>query len=318
VGDIVTLARASGVKRSKLDAVPSLALGTSPVTLLEMVSSYGTIARGGQYREPVVIRSIKDREGKVLAEFSKAPVRVMSERTATELIDMMRGVVSRGTGTAIKTQFRVAADIAGKTGTTQNNTDGWFILMHPDLVVGSWVGFNDARVTMRSDYWGQGGHNALLLVGDFFRSALGAGMLNVKAAFPRPERPPVMVAAPPADAIDAMDAMDAHGEVISASAALAPPPVSPATTSADIVVRRYVGGGVWAGDSHAAGMADSAPARSAEEVGAILGGMGRDPVSGARMAARSAVDYGDSHPVASSGASGGGETQSGSEADPVR
>ena len=315
VGDIVTLARAAGVKRSKLDAVPSLALGTSPVTLLEMVSSYGTIARGGQYLEPVVIRSIKDREGKVLAEFSKAPVRVMSERTATELIDMMRGVVSRGTGTAIKTQFRVAADIAGKTGTTQNNTDGWFILMHPDLVVGSWVGFHDARVTMRSDYWGQGGHNALLLVGDFFRSALGAGMLNVKAAFPRPERPPVMVAAPPADAIDAMDA---QGEVISANAALAPPPVSPATTSADIVVRRYVGGGVWAGDSHAAAMADSAPARSAEEVGAILGGMGRDPVSGARMAARSAVDYGDSHPVASSGASGGGETQSGAEADPVR
>ncbi|RYE89933.1 MAG: hypothetical protein EOO78_32380, partial [Oxalobacteraceae bacterium] len=172
VNDIVTLARAAGVNRSRLDAVPSLALGTSPVTLLEMVSSYGTIARGGEYREPIFIRSIKDREGKTLVEFSKPPVRVMSERTSTELIDMMRGVVSRGTGTAMKSRFQVAADIAGKTGTTQNNTDGWFILMHPNLVVGSWVGFNDARVTMRSDYWGQGGHNALLLVGDFFRAAV--------------------------------------------------------------------------------------------------------------------------------------------------
>ncbi|MET0963536.1 MAG: transglycosylase domain-containing protein [Noviherbaspirillum sp.] len=312
VGDIVTLAKAAGIRRSRLDPVPSLALGTSPVTLLEMVSSYGTIASGGQYREPVFIRSIRDREGKVLAEFSRAPVQAMSERTATELIDMMRGVISRGTGTAMKSQFKIAADIAGKTGTTQNNTDGWFILMHPNLVVGSWVGFNDARVTMRSDYWGQGGHNALLLVGDFFRAALGAGMLDVKASFPRPERPAMMVTAP-AEEIDGLEGMNAQGEAVTAAAAPAP-----ATTRAGIVVRRYVGGGIWAGDSHAAGMADSAPARSAEEVGEILDGMGRDPVSGARMAARSAVDYGDRPPVATSGASGGGETQSGTEADPNR
>jgi penicillin-binding protein 1A len=305
VNDIVVLAKAAGIKRSKLDAVPSLALGTSPVTLLEMVTSYGTIARGGEYREPVFIRSIKDREGRVLAEFSKAPVRVMSERTATELIDMMRGVISRGTGTAIKSQFRIAADIAGKTGTTQNNTDGWFMLMHPDLVVGAWVGFNDARVTMRSDYWGQGGHSALLLVGDFFRAAMSKGMLDAKASFPRPERPALMAAAPPPSM------MDDQGEVVTASAL--PPP----TTRADIVVRRYVGGGVWAGDRQAAAMHDAAPARSAEEVGAILGGMGRDPVTGARMAARSAVDYGDEHPVATSGASGG-ETRSGSDADTLR
>jgi penicillin-binding protein 1A len=308
LNDIVTLAKAAGVKRSRLDAVPSLALGTSPVTLLEMVSSYGTIARGGEYREPVFIRSIKDREGRVLAEFSRAPVRVMSERTATQLIDMMRGVISRGTGTAIRSQFQITADIAGKTGTTQNNTDGWFILMHPDLVVGSWVGFNDARVTMRSDYWGQGGHSALLLVGDFFRSAMAGGMLDAKASFPRPERPALMAAAPP----PAM--MDEQGEVVAA----APPALPAPTTSAGIVVRRYVGGGVWAGDSQAAAAEDMAPARSAEEVGAILGGMGRDPASGARMAARSAVDYGDDRPVATSGASGGGETRSGDGADALR
>jgi penicillin-binding protein 1A len=241
-------------------------------------------------------------------------VRVMSERTATELIDMMRGVISRGTGTAIKSQFRIVADIAGKTGTTQNNTDGWFILMHPNLVVGSWVGFNDARVTMRSDYWGQGGHSALLLVGDFFRAAMAKGMLDVKASFPRLERPAQMASAPPPAV------MDDQGEVVT-TAALAPPllpPSLPPAAGADIVVRRYVGGGVWAGDSQAAATADSAPARSAEEVGAILGGMGRDPATGARMAARSAVDYGDGHPAATSGASGSGETRSGAEADPLR
>jgi penicillin-binding protein 1A len=243
----------------------------------------------------------------VLAEFSKAPVRVMSERTATELIDMMRGVVSRGTGTAMKSQFQISADIAGKTGTTQNNTDGWFILMHPDLVVGSWVGFNDARVTMRSDYWGQGGHSALLLVGDFFRAAMGRGMLDVKASFPRLARPALMASAPPPTT------MDDQGDVVTSAAPMPSP-----TSSADIVVRRYVGGGVWAGDSKAAAREDAAPARSAEEVGAILGGMGRDPVTGARMEARSAVDYGNEQPVASSGASGRGETGSGAEAEPLR
>ena len=312
VNDIVTLARAAGVNRSRLDAVPSLALGTSPVTLLEMVSSYGTIARGGEYREPIFIRSIKDREGKTLVEFSKPPVRVMSERTSTELIDMMRGVVSRGTGTAMKSRFQVVADIAGKTGTTQNNTDGWFILMHPNLVVGSWVGFNDARVTMRSDYWGQGGHNALLLVGDFFSAAVGSGMLDVKASFPRPPRPTLMATAPP----PAM--MDDQGEVVTTAALAEQSPLPPPTTSANIVVRRYAGGGVWAGDSQAAAMEDMAPARSAEEVGAIMGGMGRDPATGARMAARSAVDYGNESPVLTSGASSSGDTGSGAEPDSLR
>jgi len=96
--------------------------------------------------------------------------------------------VRQGTGTMVTSQFDLEADIAGKTGTTQNNTDGWFILMHPNLVAGAWVGFNDARVTMRSDYWGQGGHNAILLVGDFFRDTFDANLIDTEAEFPRPER----------------------------------------------------------------------------------------------------------------------------------
>jgi penicillin-binding protein 1A len=100
------------------------------------------------------------------------------------LIDMMRGVVNRGTGTAVRYRFGITGDVAGKTGTTQNNADGWFILMHPNLVAGAWVGFNDTRVAMRSNYWGQGGHNAVLLVGDFFKTALDSGKLDAKALFP--------------------------------------------------------------------------------------------------------------------------------------
>lgn len=196
IGRIVSLARAMGIDQSKLDPVPSLALGTSPVTLLEMVTAYSTIAQQGQYHKPVMIRRIADRHGAVLAEFGGETRRAMSADSAVDLIDMMRGVVNRGTGTQVKTRFGVTGDIAGKTGTTQNNTDGWFILMHPHLVAGAWVGFNDSRIGMRSDHWGQGGHNAILLVGDFFKSVLKEKMVNTKASFPPPRRP-----APPPSAV---------------------------------------------------------------------------------------------------------------------
>jgi len=201
VASVVKLAHAVGVNQSRLDPVPSLALGTSPVTLLEMVSAYSTIADLGKYRKPICISRIRDRNGKVLAEFDGGDggeaKRAMSRDTAIELIDMLRGVVRRGTGVTVKNRFGIVADIAGKTGTTQNNTDGWFILMHPDLVAGAWVGFNDPRVAMRSDYWGQGGHNAVLLVGDFYRDVLKAKLIDVKAKFPRPKPlPPLMVQVP--------------------------------------------------------------------------------------------------------------------------
>jgi penicillin-binding protein 1A len=189
---IVRLAQGMGIRQSRLEEVPSLALGTSPVTLLEMVSTYSTIAAQGEYRKPVFVRRITDREGKLIADFApEAPQRAMSTESAVTLIDMLRGVVNRGTGGGVRYRFGVYGDVAGKTGTTQNNTDGWFILMHPNLVAGAWVGFNDNRVTMRSSYWGQGGHNALLLVGDFMRGAFETGKLDPNALLPggRPPAP---------------------------------------------------------------------------------------------------------------------------------
>lgn len=200
VAPVVDLAQAMGVRQSRLDPVISIGLGTSPVTLLEMVSAYATIARAGEYRAPLVVSRIIDRNGQVLAEFgAQEGERVLSEEAATELIDMLRGAVNQGTGQLVKRQFGILADIAGKTGTTQNNTDGWFILMHPELVAGAWIGFNDQRVTMRSSYWGQGGHNAILVVGDFFRDALRQRRIDIAAQFPQPEREPVLVEDAPDD-----------------------------------------------------------------------------------------------------------------------
>ncbi|WP_239482950.1 transglycosylase domain-containing protein [Paraburkholderia sp. C35] len=186
---VARLARAMGVRDSQLDAVPSLALGTSPVTLKEMVSAYGTIANEGAYVAPMMVTRIEDRKGEVLAEFQPSRAdRVMPLASAQTLIDVMRSVVNKGTGSAIRTRFGIRADVAGKTGTTQDNADGWFILMNPQLVAGAWVGFNDSRVTLRSDYWGQGAHSALPIVGDFFQRSLRSRLIDPRAKFA--EEPP--------------------------------------------------------------------------------------------------------------------------------
>jgi penicillin-binding protein 1A len=187
---VARLARAMGVRDSELDPVPSLALGTSPVTLKEMVSAYGTIANLGGYVEPVMVTQIEDRKGDVLAEFAPAsPKQELPADADRMLIDIMRDVVNRGTGSTIRSRFGVRGDVAGKTGTTQGNADGWFILIHPQLVAGAWVGFNDSRVTLRSDYWGQGAHSALPIVGDFFQRAQRSRLVDSRVKFATDEEP---------------------------------------------------------------------------------------------------------------------------------
>lgn len=184
---VAKLAKAMGVRQSKLEEVPSLALGTSPVTLKEMVSAYGTLANDGRYIEPIIVMRVEDRNGKVLEEFQpKLPETVMAATVAQTLLDVMRGVIDQGTGAAIRSRYGLRADFAGKTGTTQGNTDGWFVMMHPQLVAGAWVGFNDNRVTM-GDSWGQGARSALPIVGEFFQQAIKAKVVDAEMRFPAPQ-----------------------------------------------------------------------------------------------------------------------------------
>ncbi len=172
---------------SPMMPVPSLALGTSETSLLEMVNAYATIADYGVRRNVTAITSISDKEGHIVATFPSEPDRVLSEQTSYTMINMLRKAVDQGTGGWLRTRFGIQGDVAGKTGTTQNNADGWFVAMHPDAVVGAWVGFKDQRVTFTSDYWGQGGHNALLLVGDFLQSgSKGPAAYISSSEFKRP------------------------------------------------------------------------------------------------------------------------------------
>lgn len=200
VSAVIRYAQQMGLQRAKLDPVPSLALGTSPVTLLELAGAYGSFASLGVKRQPVLISHITDRHGRELARFAPEPQRVLTETQALEMVDILRDAVNYGTGGWLRSRFGVRVDVAGKTGTTQRNTDGWFIAMRPDLVAGAWVGFNDQRVTMRSNHWGQGGRNALLIVGDFLRASLQAGRIDQRARFPvlpKPEPVPEDMSADP-------------------------------------------------------------------------------------------------------------------------
>ena len=217
---VAKLARSMGVRQSKLDEVLSLALGTSPVTLKEMVTAYSTLANEGRYIEPLMVTRVEDRNGEVLESFAdKAPEAVMSTPVAQTLLDVMRGVIDQGTGTPIRSRYGIRADVAGKTGTTQDNTDGWFILMQPQLVAGAWVGFNDNRVTMGAR-WGQGAQSALPIVGEFYRLAIKAKVIdqNIRFVAPRLSTPePVEPQAePPAE-----PQLDASGQPIGGPSVLA-------------------------------------------------------------------------------------------------
>ncbi|OZC03083.1 penicillin-binding protein 1A [Rubricoccus marinus] len=174
--------------RSPIEAVRSIALGTSDVNLLEMAAAYSTVASGGIYHGPsmeeerpsdpavpphivLAVASIEDRYGNVIEDFTPAGREVLNPSTAYTTFATMRGVIQSGTARSLTGRFPATRrlDLAGKTGTTQENADGWFMAMHPDLVVGSWVGFNDRRIKFRSTTLGQGARTALPNVGAFFQ-----------------------------------------------------------------------------------------------------------------------------------------------------
>ncbi len=170
---VAQMARRLGIE-SALRPVPSLALGTSEVSLLEMTAAYGTLAAQGTRRPPRFISHITDATGQRIATFAPHPERALSRHIAYTVLDMMRGVVDRGTAWPLRQTFGIDADVAAKTGTTQDGADGWFLMMHPRLVTGAWVGFNDRRLSFRTDYWEAGSHTALRLAGDFFQRVLAA------------------------------------------------------------------------------------------------------------------------------------------------
>jgi penicillin-binding protein 1A len=171
IGNTIQLARKMGI-HSDLPAVPSIALGTPSISVQEMVTAYSVFADGGIYHEPQTIKMITDHKGRVLKEYEKPKAtRALSKESAQIMVRMLESVVTEGTGSSLRSKYGLSNDLAGKTGTTQSNKDGWFIAISPRLVVGSWVGADDPRMHFQTTALGQGASTALPVVAKFFQNA---------------------------------------------------------------------------------------------------------------------------------------------------
>lgn len=154
------MARKMGVT-SDIPAVPSIALGTPDLSLYEMVGAMNTFANRGVYVKPTFITKIEDKNGNLLARFIPEKTEAMNETTAYKMLKLMEGVVESGTGVRLRWKYGFENPIAGKTGTTQNQSDGWFMGVTPDLTTGIWVGAEDRSAHFRTITLGQGANMAL-------------------------------------------------------------------------------------------------------------------------------------------------------------
>jgi len=178
--NIIELAEAMGID-SEIPPVPSIALGTPQISMLEMAQAYTAFVNYGKPSLPYFIKTIRDKNGQVLQTFSpqSAEEPVMSEPVRQMMIEMMKGVVTDGTATRLKWKYGLQNDIVGKTGTTQDNKDGWFVALTPRLITLSWVGADDHRIGFKSTSMGQGANSALPLF------ALYQQQMNASSQFDR-------------------------------------------------------------------------------------------------------------------------------------
>jgi penicillin-binding protein 1A len=165
IDQVIKLAHKMGIT-SELPNVLSLALGVGDVNPMEMTSAFGTFPNEGIWVEPTAILKIEDKNGNVIEEYMPESREVISEGTAYIMCDMMEDVVNYGTAASVRGFFSRPA--AGKTGTTQDFTDAWFVGFTPQLVAGVWVGFDDARIKF-GGWYGQGGRAAAPIWGRFMK-----------------------------------------------------------------------------------------------------------------------------------------------------
>ena len=167
----------------KSDLVPALCLGIADISLFDMVAAQCIFANNGIYNKPTTIERIEDRNGKVIYEANQERQKVISPTVAYEILQMMLGVVQGGTGSSLRGSWRpwggITAQTAGKTGTTQNNSDGWFMGLTPELVTGVWVGAEDRSVRFKTMAWGQGARMALPIYGYYMQKVYADRRINI-------------------------------------------------------------------------------------------------------------------------------------------
>ena len=164
---VISIARKMGVT-SPIDPVPAICVGTPEITVYEMAAAMATFANKGEYVEPIIVTRIEDNKGRVLESFTPSRNEALSEVTAYMMIELMKGVVHSGTGARLNYKYHLnqySTAIAGKTGTTQNNSDCWFVGITPKLATAIWTGGELRSIHFRNMTYGQGAAQALPIFG---------------------------------------------------------------------------------------------------------------------------------------------------------
>ncbi len=186
---VIELARRMGIK-SPIDPVPAICLGTPDISVYEMAGAMATYANKGEYVEPIIISRIEDNKGMVLDHFIPKRNEAIDEQTAYMMIELMKGVVSSGTGVRLRYKYGLNYPIAGKTGTTQNNSDGWFIGITPRLATAVWVGGEIRSIHFRSMAQGQGANAALPIWALYMKEVYNDKSINFyRGDFDKPSVP---------------------------------------------------------------------------------------------------------------------------------
>ena len=200
---VINLAKSLGIEQS-LPAVPSIALGTPDLSIYEMVAAYSTFANKGVYTKPVMVTKIEDKNGTLLYQFTPETRDVLSEEISYVIVNLMEGVTEFGSGQRLRHDFGknqsvykeivtgypygFVNPIAGKTGTTQNQSDGWFMGMVPNLVTGVWVGGEDRATHFKTIAYGQGASMALPIWANYMKGCYAIESLGIsKEEFEKPE-----------------------------------------------------------------------------------------------------------------------------------
>jgi len=177
---VVDIMQRMGI-RSYIDPVVSIFLGTSDLSVEEMVGAYGTFVNKGVYTRPLYVTRIEDRNGNVISTFTPFIDEVISEEDAYLMTSLLQGVVTNGTAVRLRLTYKLANQMGGKTGTTQNHSNGWFMGVMPDLVAGVWTGWEDQAIHFEDLSMGQGANMALPVFGIFMQKLLADKDFSVMA-----------------------------------------------------------------------------------------------------------------------------------------
>ena len=184
---VVEMAERMGIE-SDIEPYPSICLGTPAVSVYEMVGAYSTFANKGFHSKPRVIERIEDKNGNPLQVIPPSKSEVMSAQTAYAMLTLLKGVTDQGTGSRLRRVYKFNAEIAGKTGTTNENSDGWYIGLTPNIIAGAWVGGDEKTIRFRETRYGCGANMALPIWGEFMKRVYADPNSGITQndRFPRP------------------------------------------------------------------------------------------------------------------------------------